>query len=171
MSYSGWILDLGHEVDSALRLFLGEQLEDDDFEPDPRVVAMIDRLAEENGYDRHYDRPIIEKIGIKLSMMGQDLPDDRTVNIGRETKKAFREYIEAHPIEGKDVFRWFMVHAHKLNLEVADDAALRRAYNDFWTAQVQTILNFIAKHAMERDNEDDRFYSPQARGETYEDED
>ncbi|RYF02058.1 MAG: hypothetical protein EOO77_32825, partial [Oxalobacteraceae bacterium] len=117
-------------MDSALRLHLGQELDQHDFNPAPPVIEAVRGFAQH--YDVHYDRQMILVIADRIGSMSVVVPDHPHVNISREMKKHFITYIGELRIEDSAVFRWFMVHAHALEIEIADAEAIRLAFNSYW---------------------------------------
>jgi hypothetical protein len=148
VALSNWLEDTAEEFGNAVRVRFGYKLDKDDRQPTRAVKDAVTAFLASH--------PVPELAAYEAMAVALVYREGTIKDVRSNFQKEFRLHEEA--IAPERVFRWFIVFGSTLELELADDANLRKAYRDYWIKEFDKILKLSTSMAFDRDSNDDAYY-------------
>lgn len=159
MALSNWLEDTAEEFGNAVRVRFGYKLEKKDRRPTRAVKDAVAAFLASH--------PVPEVVAYEAMAVALVYREGTIKDVRSNFQKEFRAYEEAMAPER--VFRWFIVFGSTLDLELADDANLRKAYCAYWIKEFDKILKLSTSMAFDRDSNDDAYYEYESQWDMSED--
>jgi hypothetical protein len=153
MSLSDWLEDTAEEFGNAVRVRFGYKLEKKDRRPTRAVKDAVTAFLASH--------PVPEVVAYEAMAIALVYRESTIKEVRTNFQKEFSACEET--IAPERVFRWFIVFGSDLDLELADDANLRKAYCAYWIKEFDKILKLSTSMAFDRDSNDDGYYAYEAQ--------